>query len=443
MTRERDGAGRGRYGRRTVLATVAGLAGCVSLGDDGPTDGSTPAATDGAGSAGSTVTRTRTETPTATPDPTDTGAPAPTDTPTPDALAAVTGDYPAYRHAAGRRAYTPATAGPAAVPEAAYTLEFPGAVYQPVVDADRLFLAGPAGGPERPTVAAFDLRRGTRLWNATLDGAAGAAPTVVGDRVVVQTAGGVHALARDGSRAWSSGTVAARGFAPAAVGDSVYAVGERGLAALGVDGTESWSVPLGARPLASAAADGTAVYLLVPRDMTTMGLLALDAEDGTTRWRRAVEARSGFPPARAGDAVYVTSDRRQGGVTALAADSGERLWQAGVRLDRGPAVTESRIVVARGSRVLALSRADGAVDWETDLASEVVTAPVADGVAAYVGLRSDEGGRLAAVDVADGEIRYTLALECPVDRVVILEEGLAVTTRGASGPARLHVFVRS
>jgi outer membrane protein assembly factor BamB len=170
-----------------------------------------------------------------------------------------------------------------------------------------------------------------------------------------------------------------------------------------------------------------------------MGLLALDAEDGTTAWRRAVEARSGFPPARADDAVYVTSDRRQGGVTALDADSGDRLWRADVRLDRGPAVTDDRIVVARGSRVLGLSRADGSVEWSSDFANDVRTDPVADSETTYVGVDAGDGGLLAAVGTASGTIRYTLPLDRPVERVVILEEGLAVTT--GDGPGRLHVFV--
>lgn len=412
---------------------MAGLAGCVSLGGDGSTVRSTPTATDG--SPASTATREQTPTPTATVG--GDGAPDPTATQTPEVLAAVAGDYPAYRHDAGRRSYTPSTAGPAAAPDVAYTLELPAGVTQPVVDGHRLALAF-HGESESPTVATYDLRRGTRLWTADAGAPAGTAPVVVGDRVLVQTSRGTYALDGEGATDWRSRAVTTGGFDPTVVGDRVYAVGGRGMAALGLDGSETWSVPLGAEPLAPPTADADTVYLLVPRDTTTMGVLALDAEDGTTAWRRAVEARSGFPPTRAGDVVYVTSDRRQGGVTALAADSGDRLWRSDVRLDRGPAVTDDRIVVARGSRLLGLSRADGSVDWSTDVANDVRTDPVADSETAYVGVDAGDGGLLAAVATGSGTIRYTLSLDRPVDRVVILEEGLAVTTGDAE---RLHVLV--
>jgi outer membrane protein assembly factor BamB len=430
MTAEGDDGRGGRYCRRAVLASVAGLAGCVSLGGGGSSDRSTPAATDEPPTATPTPERTRT--------PTATAAPTATATATPAVLAAVSGDYPAYRHDAGRRAYTPSTAGPAAAPEVAYTLELPGAVTQPVVADDRLSLAVQGDGEVSPTVATYDLRRGTRLWTADVGAPAGTAPVFVDDRVLVQTPRGTCALDGDGQRVWRSQAVTTGGFDPTVVGDRVYVVGGRAMAALGVDGSRVWSAPLGAQPLAPPAADGDRVYLLVPRDMTTMGLLALDAEDGTTAWRRAVEARSGFPPTRAGDTVYVTSDRRQGGVTALDADSGDRRWRADVRLDRGPAVTDDRIVVARGPRVVGLSRADGSVEWSTDFASDVRTDPVADSETTYVGVDAGDGGLLAAVGTASGTIRYTLSFDRPVDRVVILEEGLAVTTGDSQ---RLHVLV--
>ena len=340
MTAEGDDERRRAFGRRAVLASVAGLAGCVSLGSGGSTDQSTPAATDDS----ATPTATRGPTPTATATTGEDSTVTATPTPTPELLAAVSGGYPAYRHDAGRRAYTPSTAGPAAAPDVAYTLELPTEVSQPVVDGHRLALAF-HGGSESPTVATYDLRRGTRLWTADAGAPAGTAPVVAGDRVLLQTSRGTYAFDGEGATAWRSRAVTTGGFDPTAVGDRVYAVGGRGMAALGRDGSEAWSVPLGAEPLAPPAADAETVYLLVPRDTTTMGLLALDAGDGTTAWRRAVEARSGFPPARAGDAVYVTSDRRQGGVTALDADSGDRLWRA--RRDRRPYRRRPRVTRPR------------------------------------------------------------------------------------------------
>lgn len=432
MTDEGVSKGRRKYLRGAALAAVAGLAGCTAIGGgDGGGDGADrPTAT--------LADLEQTAEPTATP--TATATPSPTASPTPEVLAAVSGTHRSYRYDAGRRAFAPDGTGPRQTPSVAYTLDLPGAVYQPVVDGRRLYLAWRRPGPDAPTVAAYDLQWGTRQWAVDLGSRAGGAPTVVGDRILVQAADGTYGLAPDGAIVWSSGAVAALGFTPPAVGDRVYALGERGVTALDTAGNEAWSVPLTARPIATAAADDSAVYLTVPRDLETTDLLALSAEDGASVWRAPVRAEEGFPPVRAGDAVYVTSHRSRGGVTAVGAADGQRLWKADVDVDRTPAVTADRVVAAGGSTVFARSRADGRADWSTDLADPVVAGPVADRFSAYVGVETSEGGALHALALDGGTVRWTLTFDRPVGTPTVVDDALLVPTRGGGDGERVLVL---
>jgi len=429
MTEEGVSTGRRTCLRRVALAVTAGLAGCASLGGGTPTDRPTPTPTD-----------EPTDTPTTTPTATDTSSPSPTPSPTPEVLADVSGTYPSVRYDAGRRAFAPGVTGPAESPPAGYALDLPGGVYQPVVDGQRLYLAPRRRRSSEATVEAFDLRRGTREWGVDLGSRASAAPTVTGDRVFVQTAGGIYGLATDGTVEWSSRTVTGAGFAPTAVGDRVYAVSESGLAAYDAAGAQAWQVPLTTRPLAAAAADESAVYLVLPRDQMTTDVLALDADDGGTAWRASVATEAGFPPVRAGDTVYVTSDRRQGGVTALDADDGSELWTADIRLDYGTAVTADRVVVADRERVYARSRTDGSADWSTAIGADVVAGPVAGRDAVYVAIETRDGGGIRALSLDGGDGRWTRGFDRSVRTPVVVENGLVVPTHdGEPGPERLHV----
>lgn len=435
MTDEGGSTGRRTYLRRVALAAAAGLAGCASLDGGTPTEPTAPTAT---------PTDEPTDTPTATPTPTERATPSPTASPTPEPLAAVSGTYPSLRYDAGRRSFVPDATGPVEAPAVAYTLDLPSAVHQPVVDGERLYLAGRRREPDGPTVEAFDLSRGSREWGVDLGSRAVAPPTVAGERVFVQTTDGTYGLAPDGSVVWSSGTVENGGFAPTAVGDRVYAVGEDRLAAYDAAGARRWALPLRTPPIAAPAADESAVYLLVPHDQLTTDVIAFDAEDGATDWRATVPAEHGFPPVRAGDALYLTSDLQEGGVTALAADDGGELWTVTNRLDRGTAVTADRVVFTAGDRVFAHSRSDGSLDWSTPVSSTVVADPVADRDTVYVALDSEDGGSLYALALDGGDGRWRVSFDRPVEAPVVVENGLLVPTRDrADGPERLHVLTRN
>lgn len=376
----------------------------------------------------------------------DTAETTPSPTGTPEILADVTGTYPSYRYDAGRRAFAAGVTGPSVSPSIAYTLDLPGAVYQPVVRGRTLYLARRRREPGGPTIEAFDLKSGAKQWGADLGSRAGAAPTVTGDRVFVQASGGTYGVDLDGSVAWESESVGTTGFAPTVTDDRVFAVGGQGVAAFDHAGEQAWSIPLGERPFASAAADESRLYLVIPRDQKTTDVLALDAESGRTAWREAVEAEAGFPPVLADGTIYVASDRRDGGVTALSLRDGEPQWSTDFTLDRGLAVADDTVVAARRERVIARSRSDGSEDWSTRLGDEVVAGPVADSETVYVGVEKGDGtGAVHALDTIKGQIRWTVGTERPIGALPAVVDGglLVATDDGEDSPERLHVITGS
>lgn len=443
MTRERGSESRRRFLGRAAVGTAVALGGCANLvGGDEPSADSEPSATpDEQGDTESSGTATGTAsdsdgsgTPETTPSPTN----------TPEILADVTGTYPSYRYDAGRRAFAAGVTGPTVNPNIAYTLDLPGAVYQPVVRGRTLYLARRRREPGEPTVEAFDLKSGAKQWGADLGSRAGAAPTVTGDHVFVQASGGTYGVDLDGSVAWESESVGTTGFAPTVTEDRVFAVGGQGVAAFDHAGEQAWSVPLGERPFASAAADESRLYLVIPRDQMTTDVLALDAESGRTDWREAVEAEAGFPPVLADDTIYVASDRRDGGVTALSLSDGEPQWSADFALDRGLAAANDTVVAARQERVMARSRSDGSESWSTRLGDEVVAGPVADSETVYVGVEKGDGrGAVHALDTISGQIRWTVSTERPVGTLpAVVDGGLLVATGdGDDSPEKLHVLI--
>jgi outer membrane protein assembly factor BamB len=144
---------------------------------------------------------------------------------------------------------------------------------------------------------------------------------------------------------------------------------------------------------------------------------------------------------RAGDALYLTSDLRQGGVTALAADGGDVLWRATQQLDHGTAVTADRVVVAAGDRVFARSRTDGTLDWSTSVGATVAAHPVADRDTVYVALDGEDGSSVHALALDGGDGRWTVGFDRPVEAPVVVDDGLLVPTRDREdGAERLHVL---
>jgi outer membrane protein assembly factor BamB len=194
-------------------------------------------------------------------------------------------------------------------------------------------------GADDGTVTAVELASGKEAWHVD-----------VGDHVLApmaadttqlyvcvrpETTGTAELVAlhlTDGSQAWRyepTGSVVDLG-APAVAtdgsGSTVYLVSsDAALRAIGSDGTQRWAAPLytstsGAPP--AVAAD--AVYVADQSGMT----YAFDRVTGAERWRFATNHGAvGSPVVTSSAVVQPTSD---GAVTALAPDTGHRIWEGSV-----------------------------------------------------------------------------------------------------------------
>lgn len=418
---------------------MAALAGC--LGGGGDTDETPTGSPTGTG----TSTRTSTETPAAGPtvSPTAT-ARAPetstvTATPTPGPLVDLSGSYPAYRAGPGRRAFAPDAATPSSTAAVAYTLDLPAPVHQPVVSGSTVYLSVRDHDPGDPTVAAYDLRRGTRLWAQDLGTAATAAPSLAGERLVVGTAAGTYGLAPDGSVAWEVPD-APTPFPPAVTDERVFVAGERKLTALSHDGTRDWGLAIDTTPRAGPAADGRAVYVVLPRGDRS-DLVAFDPGRGLSRWRATVTVDTGRPPVVAGETVYVASNRVQGGITAVSVDGGDPLWSTPVRAVRSPVVTDDYLVAMTSSGIECVDRADASEVWQAPLTGELLAGPVASADTTVVSIMGEEGTPIVlAYETATGTPRWSLTTEDPLEAFpAVVDGGLVTATRGESGPVRLLV----
>lgn len=155
-------------------------------------------------------------------------------------------------------------------------------------------------------------------------------------------------------------------FQPAVVGGEVYAAGQDGDVARFKDGRAVWTVNAGQRLSAGVGSNGQLAVVV-----TASGeVVALDAANGSVRWRTPVGAEVLAPPA-VGDAIVVVraSDSR---LIGLDAATGARRWVfqratpplslrsfAGVTLE-GNAV----LAGYPGGKLVAVSLANGGQVWE-------------------------------------------------------------------------------
>lgn len=288
-------------------------------------------------------------------------------------------------------------------------------------------------GTSAGTLLALDRATGALRWRYDAGSPLPSSPAVARGIVVIGARdGSVHAVdAATGARRWATGPVEAlplpwgrEGWdywvsSPAVVGDRVLMATPDGrLAALDLgSGAERWSYELGARTRSSpAVADGR---VFIGDDAGIVHAVSL--ADGRPLWRHETEgagmesAEYGWDrvslqasPAVADGVVYIGS--RDGGVYALDAATGDRLWY----VDHGaPWVVASAAVDGRrlwvgssdGLFVAGMMAGSGEEQWRTRVGARVFASPaLADGTL-YV---ADHRGRVHALDPADGSVRWRL-----------------------------------
>ncbi|PJJ02609.1 serine/threonine protein kinase [Streptomyces sp. 2333.5] len=140
-------------------------------------------------------------------------------------------------------------------------------------------------------------------------------------------------------------------------------------------------------------------------------LYALDAEDGSDRWRLNTE---GWVYALEVDRGTVVTTTRGGGIQAWEAGTGELLWEAGgVQTDfesaeAGPVVHDGTVYVWADARLKALEARTGAERWSYPIGDAAACGgvpmrllPASDGAVYVVA-----GTRVLALDSARGDVRW-------------------------------------
>jgi outer membrane protein assembly factor BamB len=226
-------------------------------------------------------------------------------------------------------------------------------------------------------IVALDATNGSQRWKKAIASEILAKPLVVNDVVVIRTVDGhVEGLsAADGATKW-------------AVDEQVPRLTLRGTAP-----------PVLANDRIIAGFDNGKVLAIDPRSGEVMWDTIVNSPRGRTELERLSDIDS---PARvAGDDIFVVGF--QGRVAMLARDSGQIWWARDASSYRGFTMDDQNLYLTNAdSVVIAMRRADGAVQWEQDtMKRRGLTAPAIDGDALVVG---DFEGYLHWLDKATGAI---------------------------------------
>lgn len=203
----------------------------------------------------------------------------------------------------------------------------------PTVADGRVYVGGTADNDAQGTntLFAIDGASGEQLWKFTAGRPIGVPPAVVDG--VAYVGGGddgrFYALdAATGEEVWHYETTSGQGFiSPPAVKDGTVYVGGGGdtmLALDAADGTERWRRAMNLAWRRPPTVGEDTVYVSSSRDR----LIALDAATGEERWRNT-EVAFTTAPTLAEDTLYVggyASDADGGAVRALDANTGEQRW---------------------------------------------------------------------------------------------------------------------
>lgn len=246
-------------------------------------------------------------------------------------------------------------------------------------------LAGPFFRPDsdrehKLAVAALDRTTGESVWSLGFDGGLSGGPALVGSMLVVGGYDGdLHGLSTTGRRRWRVG-LDGRSGTPTPYGDRVYvADGDGSLHAVSVEGERLWRARregfvdrLGERllgdddplPIGAPAADERGVYATVASASGEGVVLLAYDHAGDRRWRRYFEdaaARQVRDPTVADGTVYaVVGDT----VVALDAGDGSERWRFVTGYETpGPPATDGERLYVGAKNLYALDPATGTEQW--------------------------------------------------------------------------------
>lgn len=225
-------------------------------------------------------------------------------------------------------------------------------------------------GDER--LYALDLADGEIQWHETFDARRPVMPCVAGDLVVVGSSGegAVAAYHReDGTEAWRYGI---RGdfWGPAFADGLVYVVDTRRMMVessefVGLDPDDGSEAFLTSEPFEKDVAADPAIADDTAYVLTRDSLIAVDLDDGSSRWHVSPAGEPTTPPCATDDAVYLgwKAEEEPTSLTAVST-AGEELWSLSIQEDRRasiqpPAIGDGVLYIAlKGSgSVVALEEA--------------------------------------------------------------------------------------
>ncbi|SDR05060.1 PQQ-binding-like beta-propeller repeat protein [Natronobacterium texcoconense] len=218
---------------------------------------------------------------------------------------------------------------------------------------------------------------------------------------------------------------------PIAVDETVYATvpGTNDLVAVDAsDGTERWRVTVEDDDIVSASfgrptvRDGTVYVANWPNRVS-----AYDREDGTERWQRDLEDQMQLSSPATEEGVVVTS---RNGVTLLDSDEGNTIWRRdleGNAIDGAAAVAEGTVFLSDGNdRFHALDLETGESLWSVPFERET-TPVVADGMVYAV----EHDAVLVALEADTGEEQFRYEPpEVPLSPPIVGDGRLYAVNRG-------------
>jgi outer membrane protein assembly factor BamB len=286
---------------------------------------------------------------------------------------------------------------------------------------------GRTGGPETETPIAA----------RTVD-AAGSIPQY---QVDAENTGALPGVApTDPTVAWRRTPARYDAAQPVVDGDAVYVTFDGDLVKLALgDGEAAWTVDAGHASESAPAVHAGVVYQTVWNggESVPRGLVAVDADDGTERWRALTENDIGAAPTPTDDAVFVGGGFENSEVAAVEHDGTER-WRRDLgEYAAAPAPTDDSVVYATGesASVVALDAGTGEHIWERPVDDRATAAPTVAGDAVLV---ADEAGSVRALDAATGEVVWQAAVSGTVRHsVAVVDDVVAVThDRGVTALTR-------
>jgi len=331
-----------------------------------------------------------------------------------------------FGHGAGNTAST-TDGGPSDDPSRAWDNRLRhGAAAEPVVHDGTVYAAvgNPYGASDRGALLAVDPASGDARWAERTVGAVLGSPAVTAGRIVVGTTDGalrdvqeatelrghLTGFAPDGSEDWSFETESPVIEAPTAVDGTVYAttVGGTVLAVDAVDGTVRWRRGLDGVSFPTRAVGDGSVLILGRAGV----LRALSVDDGSQRWKRDIDGYGFSGPSVADGVAYATGVNRsrsgtESTIHAVSVADGSIEWSATVDDLIATSLTlgDDGIYAGVGISVWAFERENGDVRWRSDgarVGSSGGAPTVADGTV-YAGVGRVNGGYLYAFDPASGD----------------------------------------